>query len=141
MKGAGLLNFFKSTFTPDSKYCILNNAEIACSLCKNNVFLMRSGTIGKSKLGNIATDAIFGEDANLIMDISITCYFCSNCGNAIVVRDAKQAGSEYANIVLPTLTDKNGTPVAKGAPVAKALPVAQPVPIMQGQPVPIAQKK
>jgi predicted RNA-binding Zn-ribbon protein involved in translation (DUF1610 family) len=131
MKGAGVFNFFKSTFTPDSKYCVLNNGQIACSLCNNTVFLMRNGTIGKSKLGNIATDVVFGEDANLVMDISITCYFCSNCGNTIVIRDAKQAGQVYQHMVMPTLTDMQGKPIMQAVPVAQGAPVAQPEPIAQ----------
>ena len=114
MKGAGAFNFFKSTFTPDSKYCVLNNRSIKCALCANTVFMMRNGTIGKSKLGNLATDFVFGEDSNLVMDISITCYFCSNCGNAIVIRDAKQGNEQvYSNVVAPTLTDAQGQPMAR----------------------------
>lgn len=75
---------------------------------------MRNGTIGKSKLGNLATDIVFGEDANLVVDISITCYFCSNCGNAIVIRDAKQGHEQvYSNVVAPTLTDAQGQPLGR----------------------------
>ena len=112
MKGAGVFGFFKSTFTGDYKYCILNEGSIKCALCTKNVFMMRNGTIGKSKMGNIATDIVFGEDANDILDISITCYFCSNCGNAIIIRDAIQKTDKlYQNMVKPTLTDAQGQPL------------------------------
>ena len=112
MKGAGVFDFFKSTFTGDSKYCILNNGTIKCALCTKNIFMMRNGTIGKSKLGNMANDIVFGEDANAILDISITCYFCSNCGNAIFIRDEKQKSETvYKNMVMPILTDALGKPL------------------------------
>ena len=118
IKGGGVFDFFQSSFTGDNKYCILKNGIVKCALCANNVFMMRNGTIGKSKLGNVANDIVFGENSNNVMDISITCYFCSNCGNSIIIRDAKQrTESVYTNMVMPTLTDAQGNPIGQGNPV------------------------
>jgi len=115
MKGAGFFDYFKSTFSikGDYKFCILNvpnGSDVKCALCAGNIFLRRPGTIGKSITGDIASEFILGDSKDLL-DTSIICYFCNNCGNAIVVRDELQPGLVYKNVVKPTFTDKDGKPL------------------------------
>lgn len=73
---------------------------ISCQICKNAKFQMRKGTIGKSKTANVLGNIIFGSESNSVLDISVICYFCSSCGNAITVRDPKAKSDDYKSLIV-----------------------------------------
>jgi len=80
--------FKGGSFSSDNKITTLSfeNNPIVCDVCKNTEFQQRDGTIGKSKTNEFITGAILGDTLSGVNDISIRCYFCNNCGNAIFVR-------------------------------------------------------
>lgn len=75
--------------------------DVVCSICDNADFQRRRATFGKSKLYNFSTNLILDDDA--LLDISVICYFCNNCGNCITVRDPKTTSeSAYKNLIVST---------------------------------------
>ena len=86
-KGGGIFG----TLTADNNLVTIStmDKQIKCAICKNDTFQFREGTVGKSKSDTILNDFLFGHEFNGILDISITLYFCNNCGNSIIVRDPK----------------------------------------------------
>ena len=76
-----------------------NDKSIQCSICNNPQFQFRNGTVGKSKTQAVLFS--FVSDETKLNDISINCYFCNNCGNAIFVRDPKTSTTDtiYPNVI------------------------------------------
>lgn len=69
---------------------------IFCSICKSYNFQLRNATVRKSKL----QQGIVGD--SILNEISLNCYFCNNCGNAIIIRDPKTkdySNNNYSNLV------------------------------------------
>jgi hypothetical protein len=97
-EGGGLFNFLAKTFVSDNKPVSLKSSKgsIKCSICSHTTFQERNGTIGKSK----TADIIRGESET--NDISVYCYFCNNCGNAIIVRDPKVTTNNYKQLITST---------------------------------------
>ena len=69
---------------------------ISCSICKSYDFQLRNATLRKSKL----QQHLVGN--SVLNEISLNCYFCNNCGNAIIIRDPKTkdySHNNYDNLV------------------------------------------
>jgi hypothetical protein len=79
-----------------------NDSLIKCSICGHEKFQERKATVGKSKTANFLTNTFLGvNSSDTIEDISIVCYFCNNCGDAIIVRDPKAKHEDnYKNIIV-----------------------------------------
>jgi len=78
-----------------------NGKMITCNVCAKTVFQKRNASIMKSKLQQsmfaFVTDS---NNADALNDISITIYFCNECGNAITVRDPKiKSDKNYINLI------------------------------------------
>lgn len=99
-KAGGVFNFFAKTFVSDNYKVSLASPKvpsIICSICSNTSFQQRNGTIGKSK----TADILRGESQT--NDMSIYCYFCNDCGNAIIVRDPKvKTTGTYTQLITST---------------------------------------
>lgn len=107
-KGAGLFDGITKTMVADNDLVTLtiHDRSIQCLLCSENKFQRRYATLDKSKMANVATDIFLGDDAQSLIDISIKCYFCNNCANAIVVRDSKvTTDNTYQNLIVATKID------------------------------------
>jgi hypothetical protein len=79
------------------------NEPLSCSICKSDVFMKRDATFKKSKTQQVFTSFINMND-NPLNDISVTCYFCSNCGNGMMVRSPVQGvldgpSQNYKNLI------------------------------------------
>lgn len=87
------------TFVSDNKKGSLaspKTGKIKCSICSCTTFQERNGTIGKSKTADIIR---VESETN---DISVYCYFCNDCGNAIIVRDPKVRTDNYTKLIKST---------------------------------------
>lgn len=87
-KRGGAMGFVADNDLVSIKFTNYDNI-LLCGLCGNNTFQKRMATFGKSKTAGVLADVFLGSDANTILDISVTCYFCNTCANAIIVRDPK----------------------------------------------------
>jgi hypothetical protein len=72
---------------------------INCSICSNNTFQFRNGTLDKSKTEQVLFS--FLSNQTQLDNISLNCYFCNTCGTAIFVRDFKTAegSTTYPSLV------------------------------------------
>ena len=87
-KRSGGMGFVADNDLVSLKFTNYDNV-LLCGLCGNNTFQKRMATFGKSKTAGVLADMFLGSDANTVLDISIVCYFCNICANAIIVRDPK----------------------------------------------------
>ena len=106
-KGAGFFDTFAKTFVADNDLVSISlknsTNKIKCGICSTEQFQRRRATMNKSKLANTLNDIVLGEDSENFEDISLICYFCNNCGNAIVIRDPKLTTNDtYQNLIVST---------------------------------------
>ena len=63
--------------------------QINCEICRNNDYIERPSTLGKSKENQVIVDILVGDTFDDINNISIITYFCRICGMAKIVRNDK----------------------------------------------------
>jgi hypothetical protein len=103
-RGGGWFQFAKKLTVADNDLVTISyqTKPLKCTICSNKYFQRRLGTFGKSKLANIGYNMVLGDSADTFEDISVTCYFCNQCGQAIIVRDPKASTEDYQRIITST---------------------------------------